>query len=104
MREKGPAVRLRLERIPGRFPLVGERPAGADRGDDLEMLVLSLAAGDLGWMVRRGVAVAVRDGVEVDAASGLGEAVLSTKLEGLRMPSLAEPLEPLAALERLAKS
>lgn len=77
-REKGPAVRLRLERMPERFPLVGERPAGADMGDDLEMAVLSLVAGDLGWRVRRGVAVAVIDGVKAEKGAGLGEAALRT--------------------------
>ena len=90
--------------MPERFALVGERPAGAVRGDDLEMAVLSLAAGDLGWRVRRGVAVAARDGVGVEEESGLGEAVLRIKLEGLKMTSLTEPVEHLAALERFAEN
>jgi hypothetical protein len=99
MREKGPAVRRRLDKIPERLPRVGERPAGAERGDDLEMVVLSLAAGDLGWMVRRGVE---EEGISRDDVSCLGAGVaLRTKLVGLWMPSLTE-LEILEDLERLA--
>lgn len=53
-RLKGPPVRRR-ERMPARLePRVGERPAGAERGDDLAREVLILAAGDLGCRKVRG--------------------------------------------------
>jgi hypothetical protein len=63
-------------------------------------VVLSLAAGDLGWMVRRGVEE--EEGISRDEVSCLGAGVaLRTKLVGLWMPSLTE-LEILEDLERLA--
>lgn len=58
------AVRRRVERIPVRF---GERPAGAERGEDLVM-PLSFFAWDLGWMVRLGLAG--REGFRNEDASG----------------------------------
>jgi hypothetical protein len=45
-RAKDPPPVRRRERMPIRLePRVGERPAGAERGDDLAMVVLILAAG-----------------------------------------------------------
>lgn len=48
-------MRRRLERMPERLVRVGERAAGADSGDDLMASMRSLAAGDVGCRVRRGV-------------------------------------------------
>lgn len=68
-------MRRRLERRPERLPRVGERPAGAETGDDLAA-VFSFARGDFACRVRRGV-VAGLTGLEQDSASGV-DAVLRT--------------------------
>ena len=97
-------MRRRLVRMPGRLPRVGERPAGAEMGDDLVMLVLSLAAGDLGCKVRRGVEVALMglDRALVLALVVTPATLVRTKDEGFFRKSLdgVAALEPLL---RLAK-
>ncbi len=79
------------------MPRVGDRPAGAEMGDDLA-IVLSFVNGDFAWRVRRGVDEGLT-GLEQDSARGV-EAALRTKLEGLRPLAGDEKREP---LERLAK-
>lgn len=74
-------VRLLLDSRPERFPRVGDRPAGAEMGEDLATLVLSLATGDLGCSVRRGVDDETLDGLRI--ARSMGVAALRTKLAGL---------------------
>lgn len=101
-REYGPTVRRRLDKIPARLPRVGERPAGAEMGDDLGMWVLSLATGDLGCRVRRGVEEAeVLVGLVRRASGTVVPALVRTKAEGLIKSLEGVPEEPLA---RLAKS
>lgn len=101
-RAKEPAVRRRLERRPARFPLVGERPAGTEKGDDLTTPVFSLAAGDLGCSVRRGVEEGLM-GLMMVLVSGVGvAAVVRTKLAGLTKSLVKSP--PDEALERLEKA
>lgn len=54
--------------MPARLlPLVGERPAGAERGVDLATEVLSFfAAGLFGWIMRLGVGL-----IELSEATGV---------------------------------
>lgn len=91
-RVKGLPVFLRL-RIPMRF-LVGERPAGAERGVDRE--VSSLGAGErAGRIGRRGEAIGLRD----EKSFGEGGALIRKKFCGLR-----RSLElPSGFLERLGE-
>jgi len=91
-RVKGLPVFLRL-RIPMRLR-VGERPAGAERGADLE--VSSLGAGErAGRIGRRGEAMGLRE----EKSLGEGGALVRKKLVGLR-----RSLEvPSGFLERLGE-
>ena len=78
-RVKGEPVLRRL-RIPMRLR-VGERPAGAERGADLEASVLSLGAGErAGRIGRRGDAI----GLQEVKSLGEGGARARKKLVGLR--------------------
>lgn len=93
--------------MPERLPRVGERPAGAETGDDLVMAVLRRAAGDLGWRVRLGVELCLSGSlaeVDADAAGVEGAAALvRTKEEaGLSRASLRGEAV-VVPLERLAK-
>ena len=94
-----PAVRRRL-RIPMRLR-VGERPAGADKGEDFEIVVLSFGAGErAGRMGRRGE-VTLGVGLRAEEKSlGEGGALVRKKLVGLRSVSL---LVPSGALERFGE-
>lgn len=83
-RVHGLAVRRRL-RMPMRlFPRVGDRPAGAERGELRATFVLSFAAGDLGFSMERGRAVEeYLSGLETERASfvrmrGVEEALVRT--------------------------
>jgi len=83
-RVNGDAVRRRLS-IPIRF-LVGERPAGAERGADFE--VSSLGAGErAGRIGRRGEVMGLRD----EKSLGEGGALVRKKLVGLRRVSFPVP-------------
>lgn len=75
----GPMVRRRVERIPDRLPRVGERPAGAEMGEDLAAAVLSLAMGDLGCRMRRGLVLALT-GLTRARTVALGGGVAATAL------------------------
>lgn len=71
---------LRRLRMPMRFR-VGERPAGAERGADLEASVLSLGAGErAGRIGRRGDAI----GLQEVKSLGEGGARVRKKFVGLR--------------------
>lgn len=91
-------MRRRLERMPARLPRVGERPAGAERGEDLAMEVLSLATGDLGWRMARDLGEPI--GLEGDSAAA-GAALVRTKDDGLKKS--LEGKESAVPLERLEK-
>lgn len=94
-----PAVRRRL-RIPMRLR-VGDRPAGADKGEDFEIVVLSLGAGErTGRMGRRGE-VTLGIGLRTEEKSlGEGGALVRKKLVGFRRVSL---LDPSGAFERFGE-
>jgi hypothetical protein len=93
MRVNGEAVLRRL-RIPIRF-LVGERPAGAERGAERE--VSSLGAGErTGWIGRRGEETGLRD----EKSWGEGGALVRKKLTGLTRVSFELPS---GHLERLGE-
>ena len=83
-------MRRRDERSPDRLPRVGERPAGADRGLDLAMLVLILAADDLGfrWDRDRGVEAAL--GVLFSEILPVVADLVRKKDDGLTKESLDE--------------
>lgn len=98
---KGPAVRRRFERIPEHLPRVGERPAGTESGKDFLKLVLSLAEGDFGWRVLRGVEAGLTGLVRERASAGTVMALVRTKLAGLTK-SAANGLA-VDVLDRLAK-
>lgn len=80
------------------MPRVGERPAGAESGDDLTMPALILAAGDLGCSRLRGRG---RVGFELVNAglSARGAAFFRIKEDGLRESlegkKLSRPLDRL---------
>lgn len=93
---KGEAVRRRL-RMPTRFR-VGERPAGAERGEDFETDVLSFGSGDRAVRIgRRGDVAVFR---EEKSLVGDGGALVRKKLTGLTTDSL---LLPSGHLERLGE-
>ena len=72
-------MRRRLERMPLRLPRVGERPAGAERGDDFAIDVLSLDDGDLAWRTaRRGEVMALRGAVRA-SLTGVGAEALGVR-------------------------
>lgn len=105
---KGDAVRLRLDRMPTRLlPRVGERPAGAVRGDDLATLVFNLAAGDLGLRIERGRGDEALTGLMTEDRASLldnddvetEDALVSTKLDGLKK-SLVRLSDPFDRLEK----
>ena len=88
------------------LPRVGDRPAGAVRGDDLATLVLSLAAGDLGFRIDRGRGEEALTGLVTEASAsllgnavGVEEALVRTKWEGLKR-SLVRLSDPLDLLEK----
>ena len=94
-------VRRRLLEMPERLLRVGERPAGAERGEDLATDVLILPMGDLAWrMVReRGEVGRDREGlVGARRAAGL---VVRLKTGAFKM-SLEKKLSS-APLDLLAK-
>jgi hypothetical protein len=93
-RVNGEAVFLRL-RIPMRF-LVGERPAGADRGEDFETAVLSFGAGERGWRIGLVVEVGLRE-LEKSLSVGGGLVRKNWEVAGLRT-SLVVPSRPLERL------
>ena len=90
-----------LERIPERLLRVGERPAGAERGEDLEMEVLILLMGDLGWRMVRVRGEAGRDRVGLVGARRAVGLLVMLKTGALRT-SLEKKLSP-APLDLLAK-
>jgi len=94
----GEAV-LRRFKIPILFR-VGERPAGADSGDDFEIVVFKRVAWDRAARIgRRGEVVGLRDENAL-GAGGEGGAFVRKKLVGLTNVSL---LEPSAAFERFGE-
>lgn len=103
-------VRWRL-RMPTRLlPRVGERPAGADIGvADLESLLLSFFAGDLGFRMDRGRDGAARTGllyVELQRPSLLETAGVEDDLVRTKVGALKKSLSRRSelALERFEKS
>lgn len=74
--------------MPERLPRVGDRPAGAERGEDRAMLVLSLAAGDLGFNRLRGRGAAALGALATGKSLVLADLVRK-KVEGL----MKEPFE-----------
>jgi len=95
-RVNGEAV-LRRFRIPTRF-LVGERPAGAERAEGFETVVLSLGAGERAGRIGRLECVVVD--FRAEKSLGDGGALVRKKLVGLKRESL--PL-PSGALERFGE-
>jgi hypothetical protein len=90
-------------------PRVGERPAGADSGEDLARAVLSLAAGDLGWRKLRGLGHVILDLSEPPAEAslfwklGTEAAFVRINEEGFKK-SLEGENKSMAPLDRLEKS
>ena len=96
-RVKGEAVRRRL-RMPTRLR-VGERPAGAERGLDFEIDVLSLGTGERAVRIGRRVDVALGFKQE-KSPLGDGGALVRKKFTGFSTESL---LLPSGHLERLGE-
>lgn len=87
---------------------VGERPAGAVRGDGVGAGAFALrrAAGDLGWRMFRaaGAAVSLLDGLKKSFAAGeTGAALVREKVEGL-VKLLARSVQRSVPLDRFEKS
>lgn len=93
-------MRRRVFRIPERLLRVGDRPAGAESGEDRATLVLILATGDLGFkIVREGVA-ALGGLATVTGKSFVLADLVRMKVGGFMNESLVVTLSaPLARLE-----
>lgn len=96
-------MRRRDERRPVRLPRVGDRPAGADSGEDLTIPVFNLEAGDLGFRTLRGRGAATL-GVLVILL--VEDDLVSRKVEGLTKSLVAKEVseEPLTRFEKMIGS